>query len=148
MKRVIFKALSLGLASVVMNIAYASPQVFEDKNGAIRGYDPVAYHLKHQPVKGKKTFTTQWHGATWRFANAENLALFQADPEKYAPQYGGYCAYGVAQDHKPEIDPNAFKVVDGKLYLNLSQHVLQKWQADIPNYVKDADKNWVDLSKQ
>lgn len=119
--------------------------VFSTAEGAIRGYDPVAYFTEKKAHKGKPEFSYAWQGAEWHFASQKNLDAFKADPEKYAPQYGGYCAYGVAQGYTPEIDPQAFKVVDGKLYLNLSRDVLKRWQKDIPGYVRDANKNWPEL---
>lgn len=125
--------------------ALAIAPVFSTEDGAIRGYDPVAYFTQHKAVKGEKNLSFTWQGAQWHFSNQANLEAFKADPEKFAPQYGGYCAYGVAQGYTPEIDPQAYKVVGGKLYLNLSKGVLKKWQKDIPGYVKDANQNWPQL---
>jgi YHS domain-containing protein len=124
------------------------PAVFADREGAIRGYDPVAYFDKKGPVKGSKQFSHQWNGATWHFTSAENRDKFAAAPEKYAPQYGGYCAYGVAQGYAPEIDPAAWSVVDGKLFLNLSLGVRERWNKDIPGYIKKADANWPAVLKR
>ena len=84
---------------------------------AIKGYDPVAYFKQSAAVKGSPQFTTQWMGATWQFSSAENRDLFAANPEQYAPQYGGYCAYAVSEGHTASIDPEAWKIVDGKLYV-------------------------------
>lgn len=125
--------------------AFAIAPIFSTAEGAIRGYDPVAYFKQNKPVKGSKSLHTTWQGAEWHFSNQANLLAFQADPEKYAPQYGGYCAYGVSQGYTPEIDPAAYKVLNGKLYLNLSPLVLKKWKKDIPTYVRDADQNWPEL---
>jgi YHS domain-containing protein len=116
--------------------------VFSDSSGAIRGYDPVAYFTESRPVKGSREFTHPWNGATWRFASAENRDRFAAAPEKYAPQYGGYCAYGVAGGYAVKIEPEAWSVVDGKLYLNYDRSVQKSWQADVPGYVRKADANW------
>ena len=85
---------------------------------AIRGYDTVAYFTQGKPVEGTEKFSTEWEGATWRFSSQENLELFTTDPEKYAPQYGGYCAYGVAQDSLVKIEPDQWTIYDDKLYLN------------------------------
>lgn len=140
--------LAFALGSLVVAPAHASDAIkpiFSTEAGAIRGYDPVAYFKLNKAVKGKASITTEWQGATWHFSNAANRDAFAADPEKYAPQYGGYCAYGVAQGYTPEIDPAAFKVLNNKLYLNLNQTVLKKWKLDIPGYVKDADQNWPEL---
>jgi len=139
-------------AAVLFTIAGASafagekpPAIFSTEEGAIRGYDPVAYFKQNKPVKGKKELSYKWQDAEWHFSTQANLDAFKANPEKFAPQYGGYCAYGVAQGYTPEIDPASFKVVSGKLYLNLSPEVLSRWKEDIPGYVKDADKNWPEL---
>ena len=125
--------------------AFAISPVFSTDAGAIRGYDPVAYFTQHKPVKGSDQLVYQWQDAQWHFSSQANLDAFKAAPEKFAPQYGGYCAYGVAQGYTPETDPAAFKVVNGKLYLNLSKVVLRRWVKDIPGYVKDADQNWPEL---
>jgi len=116
--------------------------VYSDSSGAIRGYDPVAYFTQGRPVKGSPELTHQWKGATWRFASAENRERFAAAPEKYAPQYGGYCAYGVASGYAVKIEPDAWSVVDGKLYLNYDRSVQKSWQSDVPGYIRKADVNW------
>ena len=92
-------------------------------------------------------FSYQWMGATWLFATAENRDRFQAEPERYAPQYGGYCAYAVSKGRTASIDPEAWRVVDGKLYLNYSKGVQKKWEQDVAGNVSKADKNWPDLHK-
>lgn len=140
----LFSAAALVFSSAWSMAAPVAP-IFSTEAGAIRGYDPVAYFKQNKPVKGKKELVFQWQGADWHFVNKDNLETFKADPEKYAPQYGGYCAYGVAQGYTPEIDPAAYKVVNGKLYLNLSKDVLKRWVKDIPGYVKEADQNWPQL---
>jgi YHS domain-containing protein len=109
---------------------------------AIKGYDPVAYFTDGGPVKGKKEFQYEWRGAKWQFASAGHRDLFKADPGKYAPQYGGYCAYAVSQGKTADIDPDAWDIVNGKLYLNLSKDVQKIWSKDIPGYIKKADRNW------
>jgi YHS domain-containing protein len=138
MRAVIFIAAILAAQAAVA----AKPSVFADRDGAIRGYDPVAYFTQGAPVRGRPEFSHQWQGATWRFASAENRDKFAAAPEKFAPQYGGYCAYGVAGGYAVSIDPNAWSIVDGKLYLNYSLGVRKSWQADIPGYIRKADANW------
>lgn len=141
----LIKAFSTVLLVIAGGSAFAIAPIFSTEEGAIRGYDPVAYFKQNKPVKGQKDLSTTWQGAQWHFSSQANLDAFKAEPEKYAPQYGGYCAYGVAQGYTPEIDPSAFKVTGGKLYLNLSPAVLKKWKKDIPSYVKEADKNWPEL---
>jgi YHS domain-containing protein len=109
---------------------------------AIKGYDPVAYFTMGRPVEGSRDYEYQWMGATWRFASAENRDVFAADPAKYAPQYGGYCAYAVSQGATADIDPAAWHIEGGKLYLNLSPQVQSIWLKDIPGYIAKADANW------
>lgn len=110
--------------------------------GAIGGYDPVAYFSEGRPVEGKRAFSLKWKGATWYFSSAKHRDMFQANPEKYAPQYGGYCAYAVSQGYTASIDPEAWSIVDGKLYLNYSQSVKKLWEKDVPGHIKQANKNW------
>jgi YHS domain-containing protein len=110
--------------------------------GAIKGYDPVAYFTEGKPVKGKRAHSYEWMGATWYFAHADHQAAFAKEPEKYAPQYGGYCAYAVSMGTVAGIDPQAWAIVDGKLYLNLSPHVQQLWKQDISGHIAHADANW------
>jgi YHS domain-containing protein len=109
---------------------------------AIEGYDPVAYFEEGKPVEGDSDYTHDWMGATWYFASAANRDLFAADPEKYAPQYGGYCAWAVANGYTAKIDPQAWAVVDDKLYLNYSLDVQKQWQQDVPGNITKADGNW------
>jgi YHS domain-containing protein len=136
------------IAVVILALLFAVPAlaqkapVFSDRSGAIRGYDPVAYFTQGRPVKGSKEFTHRWNGAEWRFASAENRDRFAAAPQQYAPQYGGYCAYGVASGYAVKIEPDAWSVVDGKLYLNYDRSVQADWQKDVPGYIRKADHNW------
>lgn len=116
--------------------------VFSPDNQAIRGYDPVAYFTDSKPVKGSPDFTYQWQEATWSFASQANLDAFKADPVKYAPQYGGYCAYGLSEGHKAPTDPDAFTIVDDKLYLNYNPKVKTLWTKDRDARIKKADANW------
>jgi YHS domain-containing protein len=127
--------------------ARAESAVNVDRKGvAIKGYDPVAYFTMTRPVKGKVDFEASWMGATWRFASARNRDTFLKDPEKYAPRYGGYCAYGVANNYLVKIDPKAWTVYEGRLYLNYSLKVREQWKEDIPGYIRKADANWPGLS--
>ena len=111
-------------------------------NVAIEGYDAVAYFRQNKPVKGDSAFQYEWQGANWHFSSAENKALFVADPDKYAPQYGGYCAYAVSQNTTAGIDPSQFTIVNDKLYLNYNAKIQKKWLADQDTYIVAADKNW------
>jgi YHS domain-containing protein len=109
---------------------------------AIKGYDTVAYFTEGKAVKGSSDFKHKWNGAEWKFLSKKNLDLFKARPEKYAPQYGGYCAYAMADGKKVAIDPKSFDVRNGRLYLNYSKGVQKKWKADITKYIKEADTKW------
>jgi YHS domain-containing protein len=112
---------------------------------AIDGWDPVAYFTDGKPVEGSREFVHEWNGATWRFVSAAHRDLFAQAPEKYAPQYGGYCAWAVSQGYTADIDPEAWKIQDGRLYLNYSLDVQKKWAADIPGNVAKGDANWPKL---
>lgn len=109
---------------------------------AIHGYDPVAYFSDGKAVAGEPGIAATHDGATYRFASAEHRDQFLADPVKYVPQYGGYCAYGTTLGKKFDGDPNAWKVVDGKLYLNLSPDVQRKWLEDVPGFIAKAEDVW------
>ena len=124
-------------------------RINSDDNGvAIKGYDPVAYFTEGAPVEGSEDFTAMHDGATYHFASAANRDAFLAAPEKYAPQYGGVCAYAVAQGATAPIDPEAFTVLDEKLYLNYSDHVRAQWRNDAAKFISRANENWPDLSSQ
>jgi YHS domain-containing protein len=114
---------------------------------AIEGTDPVAYFTEGKPVEGSREFIHEWDGAKWRFASAKNRDLFKANPEKYAPQFGGWCAYAVSQGYTASIEPEAWSIVDGKLYLNYSVSVRKQWQAEIPGHIQKGTKNWPRISK-
>jgi len=112
---------------------------------AIDGYDPVAYFLDGRPVEGRREFSFAWRGATWRFASAAHRDLFASRPEAYAPQYGGYCAWAVSQGYTAGIDPAAWTIHDGKLYLNYDLEVQERWRRDVPGHVAKGDVNWPKL---
>ena len=127
----------------------AALPVNKDLDGAaVKGFDVVAYFVENKPVKGNKEFQYEWMGAKWQFSSAANRELFTANPSKYAPQYGGYCAFAVSEGHKAPVDPNVWKIVDGKLYLNYDASVGKVWRQDIPGRIAKADKNWPDLVKK
>jgi YHS domain-containing protein len=134
--------LFIALISLAAAAAAQKPEIYADRAGAIRGYDPVAYFTDSRPVKGSDEHVYEWKGARWHFSSAANRERFAAAPEKYAPQYGAYCAYGVAQNYAVSIDPQAWSIVDGKLYLNYSKSVRESWNKDIPGYIRKADANW------
>jgi YHS domain-containing protein len=134
------------LAVGLVDSTYAA-QYFERNGLAIDGYDPVAYFAEQKPVKGSPEFRADFQGSTFQFASAAHRDAFAADPFKYAPQYGGYCAYGMARGYKASIDPAAFTVVSHKLYLNYSEAVRAQWLSDIPGYIRKADANWPEVKK-
>ena len=125
--------------------AWSADHVFNQGGIAIRGYDPVAYFTEDMPVKGDPSNVHQWMGTTWQFANKANLDSFKNNPEKYAPQYGGYCAYAAAKDSIAPTDPDAWTIYDDKLYLNYSTSIRKRWLKDKNGYIKSADKNWPGL---
>mgnify|MGYP001256877664 CR=1 FL=1 len=114
---------------------------------AIRGYDSVSYFVDGEAKKGDEEFTHQWHGMTWYFSSKENRNLFAANPEKYAPQYDGYCAWAMTEERKAETDPEVWRIVNGRLYLNCSEAAYEKWSRDIPGNINKADKNWSTFKK-
>jgi YHS domain-containing protein len=142
----IFTTLALAMALLFAAPALAADAIYTNWLGkAIGGYDPVAYHTMGKPVEGNGDFTTKWMGAKWYFASAQNRDKFAAMPEQYAPKYGGYCAYAVAQNSTAKIDPEAWKIVDGKLYLNYSKGIQKTWEGNQAAFITAADKNWPDV---
>ena len=122
---------------------------FQNEDGAIKGFDAVAYFTEGKAVKGLKDYQLAWNGATWYFSSQKNKTEFQSHPEKYAPQYGGYCAYGTAKGHKAPTDPaEAWTILDGKLYLNYNKDVMATWRKDTKGYIDEANKNWPKLKNE
>ena len=115
---------------------------------ALHGRDAVAYFTDGKAVSGSASFEHRWSGAIWRFATAANRDAFAAAPERYAPQYGGYCAWAVSRNYTADIDPEAFAVVDGKLYVNYSTLVQVRWRVSRDSNIKAANKNWPGLKAQ
>ena len=122
--------------------AAAKPPVYATGGIAINGYDPVAYFTEGKPVEGSPDHTSDWEGATVQFSSAENKALFDGDPEKYAPKYGGYCAYAVSKGYTASTDPAAWSIHEDRLYLNYSKSVRALWAARKRHHIEQADKNW------
>lgn len=110
---------------------------------AVKGYDAVAYFKAGKALKGSESFSFQWQNRTWYFLSSENRELFAASPEKYAPQYGGYCAWAMTEARKAIPDPEVWTIVNGKLYLNCSKEAYGKWSSDIPGNINKADTNWL-----
>lgn len=115
---------------------------------AMQGYDPVAYFKEGKPIKGKSEFRDEWMGAKWYFANAANRDEFAKEPAKYAPQFGGYCAWAVSRGYTANIDPEAWKIIGGKLYLNYNKDVQKMWEQDTSGNIKKGDENWPRLIKK
>jgi YHS domain-containing protein len=138
----------LALVSAAGSAAAERPEIYAVNGVALGGYDVVAYFKDSKPVQGRTEFSAQWKGATWHFASAANRDAFKADPAKYAPQYGGYCAFGASQGYAVKTEPDAWKIVDGKLYLNYNTQVRTRWEQDIPGFTKAADKNWPEILKK
>jgi len=118
---------------------------YEPSGVAIKGADTVAYFTQGKYIGGTDEFTTDWRGATWKFVSQDHLDLFIADPQKYAPQYGGYCAYGVSQNYLVKIEPENWTIVEGKLYLNYNDGVQATWEQNIAGYINLADARYEDL---
>ncbi|MCJ8300227.1 MAG: YHS domain-containing protein [Pseudomonadales bacterium] len=115
-------------------------------NNAVGGYDTVAYFTEGKPLKGNSKYSTSYKKTKWLFSSAENLALFKADPSKYAPQYGGFCAWAVAaKNSRASGDPLRWNIVNDKLYLNYDKDIQQQWKKDIPGFIVKADINWPKL---
>jgi len=143
MKKFIHTILVVG-SLLVSSVALALDPIYTSffSNVAIKGYDTVAYFTENKAVKGSKDFVTEHKGATWHFSSQENLDLFLSEPEKYEPQYGGYCAYAVAQNTTASIKPELFTIVDDKLYLNYNTKINDQWQSNKEEFIQQADANW------
>ena len=111
-------------------------------NVAVGGYDPVAYFTDGRPVRGSAEIRTMHQGFEYRFASAAHLAAFRANPARYLPQYGGYCAWAVSQGYTAAGNPRNWRIVDGKLYLNYNSEIQQRWERDIPGFIRSGDANW------
>ncbi len=149
-KHLFFLALSVTLA-------FASGLIAEDKVPAInksskglalKGYDPVAYFEASQALKGSAEFEYAWMEAKWHFTSARNRDLFAASPSRYAPQFGGYCAWAVSQGYTADTDPLAWKILDGRLYLNYNKSIQRKWEAGGAELIHAGERNWDRLSRK
>ncbi len=119
-----------------------APLFHSSAGAAIQGYDVVTYFTLGKPEPGDPKHAVLWKGATWRFVSSKNREMFEANPRAYAPQYGGYCAYGVSEGYVVRTDPTVWRIHEGKLYLIHSTAVSVRWIQDIPNYIDQADANW------
>jgi YHS domain-containing protein len=136
--RILFLLALLGYATATAQ----KNEVYATSEGAIHGYDPVAYFTENKAVKGQPQFKAEWKGQTWYFSSQKNKTVFVASPETYAPQYGGFCAFGMSRGYKATTDPFAYTIVDGKLYLNYSRSVQEDWNKQRQQFIDRADQNW------
>ena len=155
------RAFSLAFLSVALGGVMASvitPVAAQSRTGGtvnqmiagmgLKGYDPVSYFSDHKPAKGATDITTDWGGATWHFVSKEHRDAFAKNPERYAPQYGGFCAWGVAHGKLFDVDPeHGWAVVNNKLYVNLNADILTAWRKEQRKFIKDADANWPKLNQ-
>ena len=146
MKRTIIIAILTSFT--FLNASAQKSEVFVSGGKAIKGYDPVAFFKQSKAVKGVDSLSYNWNNATWLFANAEDLNAFKAAPEKYAPQYGGYCAYGTADGHKAPTQTDTWTIVNDKLYFNYNSKVKEMWTKDQPNLIIKADQQWPTVKTQ
>ncbi len=136
-------AFAIPVAGTILRPAFANePEIFAPGGVAISGYDPVAYFTEGKPVPGEMGHALMWRGVTWYFANAETMEAFEMNPEAYAPQYGGYCAYAMSKGAVAPTVPEAFTVAGGRLYLNYSTEVRAIWRQDIAGNIALADSHW------
>lgn len=138
------------VAACCLNAGAQSSPVYSTKNGAIDGYDPVAFFMEGKPVKGKNGFSWSWEGAEWFFSSQANLQAFKKDPASFAPQFGGYCAFGIAdgEGHKAPTQADTWSIVEGKLYLNFNQKVKSLWIKNRDEFIKTGEENWSRVKQQ
>jgi len=133
----------LGIGGALTLRGQATANAYNNSRGvALQGYDVVAYFTEAHAVRGQTAYTHQWNGVRWQFKDAANRDAFARAPVRYAPQFGGYCAYGVSRGYAVDVDPEAFAIVDGRLYLNYSKSVRQTWNQDRPGYIDKARGLW------
>ncbi len=146
-KRVVIFFAAAALTLLFAGQWVSAQESASEKPPALRGHDPVAYFKEGKPREGNRTWQATHEGETYLFSSQANRDAFVAEPSRYAPQYAGYCAYGATRGYKAAVDPSAFKIVDGKLYLNYSAKVQGLWEKDIPGFVKMADEKWPETAK-
>lgn len=131
-------------AAAIASAAQAQnmPVFFAPNGAAMAGYDAVSYFTGGEPKPGQPEYSVVWKGAEWHFATAENRDLFESNPRAYAPQFGGYCAYGMAQGELTSTDPTVWQVVEGRLYLTHSPEIEQIWRSDTAGYIRMAEEHW------
>lgn len=136
-------AAAIPVAGMVAPSAFAmTTKVYANKGVAVDGTDVVAYFTESRPATGNASFSHDWNGVSWHFVSAANRDTFAAAPQRYAPQYGGFCAYAVSEGYTASTTPEAWKIVDGKLYLNYSKRIQRRWERDVPARIASANANW------
>jgi YHS domain-containing protein len=146
MKKILL--IATGILFTALSVSAQKSAIFEKSGKAIRGYDPVAYFTEGKPVEGKEEFVYNWSNSNWYFSTQQNLNLFKTNPVKYAPQYGGYCAYGLSRGYKATTAPEAWTIVNGKLYLNYSLSVRDTWDKDRTERIQKADSYWPEIKNK
>lgn len=143
----LIKSTLVSSALLVSSLSFAANIEVNANNNdlAIKGYDTVSYFTEGSPTKGSDKYTAAYNGAIYHFSSADNRDLFKATPAKYAPQYGGFCAMGVAMNQKFDTDPTAWHIKGDKLYLNLNKDVQKQWLKDVPGFLKTAQVNWTGI---
>ena len=142
-----------GAAIVLLFLALMAPAAAgeaintTDENIAIKGYDTVAYFVENRPMKGKPEFEHVWQGARWQFATPEHRDMFATDPVRYAPRYGGFCSGGMSLGVKATINPEAWAIIDGRLYLAFSERTMKRFTSDVDANIAKADANWKGLGE-
>lgn len=146
----VMELVSFGALLMFISVShvFASDQIYTSffSNKALSGYDPVAYFKENKPVQGDKRFTYKYKGAQWFFSSQENLDLFKSDSDRYAPQYGGYCAWAVGANKAFAAgNPKEWSIIEGKLYLNYNRDIQEKWLLDTSGFIEKGDKNWPEM---
>lgn len=152
-KLIVFLIVGIGIGTAVWVGMRSGSSDFKpvntnSENVAIKGFDSVAYFSADKAIEGNPQLSLVWNGAKWYFSNSENLEKFRQSPEIYAPQFGGYCAYAVSKGYTADGDPNTWKVVEGKLYLNYSPKAQELWETDEPKAIEDGNKNWKEFKSK
>lgn len=138
----------ISVLAFLVNCGSKPSEVYLIEGVAANGYDVVAYFESSMAVKGTNEFSTNWNGGTWLFSSNQNLERFKADPGRFAPQYGGFCAFGTSDGHKAPTQPDAWTIVGDKLYLNYNKDVKAQWLKDTADYIKKANQNWPKVKVQ
>ena len=149
-RRGALKLLSLGAAAAsatMLSARFAQARIFTGyiEGTAVGGYDAVAYHTQGEAIPGDPAITLEHEGATWRFASEANRSAFEANPDAYAPEYGGHCAWAAAEGYLAQGDPEVWRIIDGRLFLNANQSVNRRWLRDLDGFIARADANWPTL---